>query len=69
MYKDMYSRQKGELPIRSWQLKDLSSQKRATLQEPDRANEVECVFFLFVRLFDLPLRKHPLVSCSSVVEH
>ena len=47
MYKDMYSRQKGELPIRSWQLKDLSSQKRATLrQESYRTNEVECEFFV-----------------------
>ena len=48
----------AELPIRSWQLKDLSSQKRATLrQESDRTNEVEYVFFSFLCLFDLPLRK------------
>ena len=48
----------AELPIRSWQLKDLSRKKRAKLrQESDRTNEVECVSFSFLCLFDLPLRK------------
>ena len=54
MYKDMYSRTTNQILA----VKRFIQPKRATLrQESDRTNEVEYVFFSFLCLFDLPLRK------------
>ena len=54
MYKDMYSRTTNQILA----VKRFIQEKRAKLrQESDRTNEVECVSFSFLCLFDLPLRK------------